>query len=122
IVTNVAGSATSAVVRLTVFPPEEFLAEPISQGVGLGGSAFLFASSTNGYLHWQFNGTNLPDPAPSVAFSSSWLDNVQTNQAGNYTAIVSNWDGTMGSSTGTVSVSDGPLNHWQWRNPLPQGN
>src|SRR5438477_4213985 len=101
IVSNPAGSVTSLVARLTVLPNVPiFLTQPVGQDAGLGASVVLSASSTNATSFlWQFNGHPISNPDGSAISVPAllWLDDLQTNQAGNYTVALTNWDGAVTS-------------------------
>ncbi len=103
-------SVTSSLVTLA------FGAQPviISPPAGLttnAGSSVTFnvtaSASPDPAYQWQFNGTNLGG-ATSTSFT---LSNVQTNNTGDYTVVVSNAVGMVTSSPPahlTVSISSGP--------------
>jgi len=119
IVTNFAGSVTSAPVSLTVmyFPPYLTL-QPLSQTVGVGSSVSF---SVDGIaqlprvLQWQkstivgttnlTDGTNTSGSVISGSTSAGLtISNVQTNDAGDYTFVVTNYGGSVTSSVATLTV------------------
>jgi hypothetical protein len=104
IVTNSWGSITSAVVTLTVLVPAWIATQPANQAVILGQNA-LFSVGAGGdaplSYQWSFNGTN---SIISATNSTLALNNVQTNQAGNYTVLVANNWGSVTSSIATLTV------------------
>src|SRR5207253_2818519 len=123
VVTNPGGSVTSAVARLTILRNlPVIISESANQDVGLGASVELFVISTNGFARWQFNGEDIPGVNTPWGSSTLWLDDVQTNQAGNYTVVLTNWEGSVTSGVVSLTVPSGPLDHWEWLNPRPQGN
>jgi hypothetical protein len=114
VVTNIAGSVTSsnAVLTVTNIPPEITL-QPTNQTVAAG-SKVTFAVTATGTAplsyQWQVNGTNLVNgsikngPTISGATTASLtIKNVQTNNSGNYTVIVTNIDVIAGPITATSS-------------------
>ncbi len=103
VVSNVAGSVTSAAATLTVYVPPGITSQPLSQTVAAwqkvtfsvvaGGTAPL-------NYQWSFNGTALSGATSSALI----LSNVQTNNAGNYTVVVSNVAGSVTSAVATLTV------------------
>jgi hypothetical protein len=96
VVTNAFGSVTSRVASLTVLgEPPQFLTQPQSQAV-LPGTKVLFSVTVTGTppfsFQWRGNGTNLADDGRiSGAHTNSLsITNVQGQDAGLYTAVVSN--------------------------------
>ncbi len=120
IVTNLGGSVTSAVALLTVMPNLPTLAtEPLSHAVAEGGMAGLYASSPNGAIRWQFNGQDISNAVGSPLV----LGVANTGDTGDYTAIATNLDGAVTSRVARLTVlPQGPLDRWEWRRPVPQGN
>ena len=108
IVSNVAGTATSAAAVLTVVVPvtntaPQILTSPSSQTVNVGSNAtFSVAASgtTPMTYHWLFNGGNMSGQTASTLN----LSDVQQSQAGNYSVIVSNVAGTATSAAATLTV------------------
>ena len=99
LVSNSAGSVTSAVAQLTVLVPPSFTLQPASQSVKAG-STVQFQAAADGTAplsyQWFFNGASL-----SGANSGSLnLPNVQPAQAGAYDVVVAN---SAGSATSTVA-------------------
>ncbi len=80
---------------------------PQSQTVNVG-SNVLFSVSATGYgtlsYQWKFDGTNLA----SATNSSLTLSNVQTNNAGSYTVVVTNKLAAVTSSVATLTVLSPP--------------
>jgi regulation of enolase protein 1 (concanavalin A-like superfamily) len=103
IVSNSAGSVTSAVAQLTVMVPPTITSQPANQSVPVGGSAsFQVAASGSAPLsyQWVFNGTALTGATGTILA----LNNVQTNQAGAYSARVSNSAGAVTSGAAQLTV------------------
>jgi hypothetical protein len=113
VATNSAGSATSSVATLTVnaAPPTttapSITSQPSNQSVTVGGSAtFSVAASGNPTptYQWQKGGANIAG-ATGATLS---LSNVQTSDAGSYTAVATNSAGSVSSSAATLTVTAAP--------------
>jgi hypothetical protein len=103
VVTNAAGSATSAVAILTVLVPPGITTQPQSQMAVVGQSATfsVTASGTAPFSYrWSFNGTQLS----GATSSALTLANVQTTSAGSYTVVVTNAAGSATSAVATLTV------------------
>lgn len=102
IVTNAAGSATSQVATLTVNVPPAITAPPQSLTLKAGTNATFTVSVTGTdplVYQWQFNGSNI-----SGATASSYLrQQIQTNDAGTYSVIITNMAGSA-STNATLTV------------------
>ncbi len=103
VVSNSAGTATSAVANLTVLVPAQIAVQPAStavlQGQNTSFSVSAFGDAPLSY-QWSFNGMNLSG-ATSATLA---LANVQTNQAGNYAVLVTNNWGSVTSAVATLTV------------------
>ena len=107
VATNVAGSATSAPAMLTVLTPPVITLQPSNQTavVGTGVSFSVVATSTEPLNYqWQFNGTDLEG---AVAETLN-LSNVQPEQAGSYSVVVSHVVGSVTSAPATLTVLTPP--------------
>ena len=103
VVTNSAGSATSAVAALTVNIPPSITGQPQNQTAGLGVNvSFAVTASGTAPLsyQWRFNGTNL---AGATASDFSLL-NVQTADGGSYAVVVTNVAGAVTSANAVLTV------------------
>jgi purine nucleoside phosphorylase len=103
VVTNAAGSVTSAVATLTVYVPAGIATQPSSQTTtqGLNAAFSVVPSGTAPFSYqWSFNSTALSDATNSALA----LTNVQTTDAGNYTVVVTNSWGSMTSAVATLTV------------------
>ena len=106
VVSNVGGSVTSSVAVLTVLlptPPPVITIQPDSQTVTVSSNVtFNITADGVGPLsyQWQFNGTNL-DGAVATNYD---LTDVTTNNAGDYTVVVSNAGGSVTSSVAALTV------------------
>jgi Immunoglobulin I-set domain/Regulator of chromosome condensation (RCC1) repeat/Immunoglobulin domain len=102
VVTNYAGSITSAVATLNILNPV-ITSQPQSQSV-LGGATVTFSAGITGQqplnYQWLLNGTNLCMATTDPLI----LSNVLVNQSGNYSLLVSNAYSLVLSSNATLSV------------------
>ena len=109
-VSNSLGTVTSANVQLPpVWRRPIFLLQPQSQAV-LCGDPAMFQATAKGpapyplSYQWQFGGTNLPGATSRVlSLASTTGDN-----AGNYTVVVSNVNGSVTSQTAILTVIGQP--------------
>jgi alpha-tubulin suppressor-like RCC1 family protein len=104
LVTNAFGSVLSsnAVLTVTAIRPT-IQAQPTNQTVFVNGTATFSVTATGSLplsYQWSFNGTDI-DGATNASFT---LANVQTNQAGNYAAQVTNLFGSTNSATAVLLV------------------
>jgi uncharacterized delta-60 repeat protein len=103
VITNPAGSITSAVARLTVLVPTGITTDPHNQTVVLGQNATFTVSATGtgplGY-QWNFNGA----PLPGATASALVVSNAQPTDAGSYTVVVSNIVDMSTSAVATLTV------------------
>ena len=104
VLTNPYGRATSSIAVLQVIStPPSFVLQPQSQSVYLGNDvrfpAVVSGSPALAY-QWRLNGTNLAG-ATSNALA---LTNVQANQAGSYSLLVTNYAGAVASSNAVLTV------------------
>jgi len=106
IVTNSAGSVTSAVATLTVNLIAPFIStQPTNQSVLVGdNTSFAVQAGGTGPLsyQWYFN-TN--SPLANATNLTLTLANVQTNNAGGYSVIVTNSAGSVTSLVATLTVN-----------------
>jgi hypothetical protein len=100
--------AISSNAFLTVLVTPSITNQPASQTAPLGGSA-IFSVGAAGTLplgyQWYFNTTNLLSDATAATLT---LNNLTTNNAGNYTVVVTNVAGGVTSSVAALTVS--PMN------------
>ena len=98
VVTNSSGSVTSAVATLTVNVPPSIPAPPPSPVVVTQGGNASFCVTATGTAplsyQWRFNGVNIAG-ATATCYSRN---NVQTNDAGTYSVVVTNIAGSVSSS------------------------
>jgi hypothetical protein len=103
VVTNSAGSVTSAAATLTVWVPPAITLDPQSRTNVAGTSAgFSVAATGTGPLsyQWQFNNGNI---FGSTGTSLN-LVNVQLTHAGNYAVVITNQAGSITSSVAVLTV------------------
>jgi hypothetical protein len=103
VVSNNYGSATSAVVTLTVWTPPTIAIQPTNQAMVLGQNAkfavVAWGTPTLAY-QWNMNGTNLAG-ATNTALT---LTNIQTATAASYSVVVNNNFGSATSAVATLTV------------------
>ncbi len=107
VVTNSAGSVTSAVAVLTVNAPPIITTQPTNQTV-LVGSNVVFVVGAIGTAplryQWRFNTADLTGET-SASLS---IMNAQTNRAGNYAVVVTNAFGAVTSAVAVLTVHAPP--------------
>jgi hypothetical protein len=104
VVANSQGSVTSVVATLTVNAPPFITTQPQNQTAVAGqNAAFSVAAIGLGTLsyQWGFNGTTLTGATNSALTST----NVQPTNAGSYTVVVSNYEGSVTSVVATLTVN-----------------
>jgi hypothetical protein len=107
VVTNAAGSATSAVATLTVYVPPGIQTQPYNQTANQGQNV-SFSVTANGSppfsYQWNFNGSPLAGATNALLL----LANVQATQAGSYNVVVTNPAGSVTSQVATLTVNVPP--------------
>jgi hypothetical protein len=109
VLTNAAGSVTSALAVLTVIDPPVIVTQPASQTNNTGTTA-TFAVSVTGTsptFQWRKNGTNnlVNGGNVSGATSSSLsLANLALTDAGTYAVVITNLAGSVTSSPATLTI------------------
>jgi hypothetical protein len=107
VVHNAAGFVHSAEVLLTVNEPLQILAQPLGRVVDRGSTVTftVFAAGTGPLRYqWRFNGA----PLTGATNSSFVLSGVQTENAGNYSVVVTDNSGSLTSADATLSVLSPP--------------
>jgi hypothetical protein len=108
VVSDATGSVTTSNAVLTVNNLPFIATQPQSQTV-LAGSNVTFSAAAYGapplVFQWYFNGTPIGSPVGGTNYSSYTLNNVGSNQMGNYTVLVVNGYGSVMSSNATLTVS-----------------
>ncbi|MSU56813.1 MAG: hypothetical protein EXS35_01275 [Pedosphaera sp.] len=103
VLTNAAGGLTSAVATLTVLVPPGIATQPQSLTVTQNNNATFTVAATGtatlGY-QWRFNAGNIA----GATASSYTRSNAQTNDAGNYTVVITNSAGGLTSAVATLTV------------------
>ena len=110
VVSNSAGSVTSANATLTVSPAAvgpAITTQPASQSV-TAGSGVTFSVTATGTAplsyQWRKGGSNIS----GATSASLLLSNVQTNQDGNYAVVIANAAGSVTSADAVLSVQPVP--------------
>ncbi len=103
VVSNLAGTATSANAVLTVNTPPSITAQPQSQTVIAGQTATFAVTATGTSLayQWRCNGTNL---AGATASTYSRV-NAQPVHNGNYAVVITNGLGSVTSAPAVLTVN-----------------
>ena len=104
VVTNVAGTATSAGAVLTVNVPPSITTQPKSQSVKAGANVLFTAAATGTAplsYQWSFNGVKIPG-AVAASYTRS---NAQVTNAGSYTVAVSNLTRIVANATAALYVN-----------------
>jgi hypothetical protein len=109
LVSNAAGSVTSIVATLTVLGPPTIVSQPQCLIV-ITGTPAAFSVQSSGttplYFQWQKNGMNLTDVG-NISGSTTpnlLLSSTITNDAGNYSVIITNAWGSVSSSVAGLTV------------------
>src|SRR5712692_1227285 len=108
IITNLFGSATSAVATLTVLVPPSITQQPQSQTVpeGTNVSFTVIAAGTLPLTYqWFFNGAVLSGQTNTMLA----IPNVQAANAGSYTVVASNQAGAVTSNPANLKVLAGSI-------------
>ncbi|MEW6302216.1 MAG: immunoglobulin domain-containing protein [Verrucomicrobiota bacterium] len=104
VVSNSAGSVTSAAATLTVLIPPAVTIHPQSQTVNAGASVTFTVTATGtaplGY-QWRRNSVDLPGATAATLV----LNNVQGTDAGSYNVVVSNSAGSVTSNPAALTVN-----------------
>ncbi|MEY2408983.1 MAG: hypothetical protein QOF48_1653, partial [Verrucomicrobiota bacterium] len=113
VITNVAGSVTSADAVVTVNVAPFISLQPTNLTLNLGETAtFTMAAGGTAPLsyRWRLNGTNLIDGAGVSGVSTPMLvlSNVLAAQAGSVSAVVSNLVGTATTSNAVLTIISPP--------------
>jgi endonuclease/exonuclease/phosphatase family metal-dependent hydrolase len=129
LITNLYGSITSSIAVLTVsnFPPV-INTQPMGQNVNVGDSpTFSVTASGTAPLsyQWLFGGTNIAGATTNTYTHA----NVQTNDAGNYSVIVTNIAGSVTSSVAKLTINSPITNtnltviaQWNFNSLTPDTN
>jgi len=88
--------------------PPTISAQPVSQTVSASSNATFSVTATGTTplsYQWRFNG----NPITGATSATLTLSNVQTNQAGNYSVVITNVAGAITSSVASLTVVGGPV-------------
>ena len=114
IITNTYGAITSTPANLILQSPPVINTQPQPTSVPAGSNAFFVvgvSGSPQLYFQWQKNGSNLP----AATSYSLTIPNVQSNNLGDYSVIITNNFGSVTSITAAltlnfpVSITNQPL-------------
>ncbi|MEO6036294.1 MAG: immunoglobulin domain-containing protein [Verrucomicrobiota bacterium] len=108
IVSNVVQAVTSSPASLSLRTVPVITTQPTNQSVTLGSNVTFVAAATGNpapTYQWRLGLNNLPG-ATNPTYT---INNVQTNQAGNYSVIASNSAGTSTSANATLVVNTLPV-------------
>ncbi|MHC1766869.1 MAG: immunoglobulin domain-containing protein [Verrucomicrobiia bacterium] len=111
VVSNAAGSVTSAIAVLTVNQAQEppvITTQPASLAVAVGGTAAFSVTATGTApltYQWRKNGS----PIAGATSSTYTINSVQTGDAGGYTVVVTNGAGSVTSSVATLTIPEAPV-------------
>jgi hypothetical protein len=108
VVSNLVGSILSSNALLTVLAPVTIFGQPTNQTVYVGGAASFVVDAMGTrplYYQWNFNQTNILYATNATLL----LTNVQLNQAGNYTVLVTNLVNSLLSSNAVLTVNLPPV-------------
>jgi hypothetical protein len=121
VVTNLAGSVTSsnAILTVTNIPPG-ITVQPTNQTVAVESPVTLTVTATGTLplrYQWQVNGTNLVNGGninngaviSGATNRALTISNVQTNNSGSYTVVVTNFGGSVTSSVAVLTVASSPV-------------
>ncbi len=113
VVTNAAGSATSAAATLTVIDPPVITGQPSSRtnNAGTAANFTVTASGTSPVFQWQKNSANLSDGG-NVSGSTTatlTLTGVSQSDAAGYRCVLTNLAGSVTSVVATLTVIDPPV-------------
>ncbi|MSU60275.1 MAG: hypothetical protein EXS35_19245 [Pedosphaera sp.] len=107
VITNVAGSITSAVASLTVLVPPAFTLQPAAKTVMVGSNVTFTATATGTAplnYQWRKDGQEL-NGATNNSYSRP---NAQVSDAGNYSVMVTNLAGSITSTNAALVVNAKP--------------
>lgn len=106
VITNSAGSITSAIATLTLTSDLVINSQPQNLSVAAGENA-TFSVTASGvsplYYQWRFN-SGVISSATNSTFTRT---NAQLADAGNYTVVITNSSGSVTSSVATLAVNSG---------------
>lgn len=108
VVTNVAGTVTSAVATLTVLVPPQITSEPDDITLTAGQNAVFHVSAAGSeplHYQWRRGETNIP----GATAGSFTVTNAQHADAGLYSVVVTNVAGAIASRDALLTVNVPPL-------------
>ena len=95
--------------QVVIITPSQIITQPVSQTVALGGTVNFSATATGSEplnYQWCRDGTNLDNGGnvSGVTTTNLTIFNVQVNDAGDYTVVVTNAYGSITSSVAVLTV------------------
>jgi len=113
VVTNVAGTASSAAATLTVTGPPVITMQPVTTNIVAGSSASFSVAAAGtpplGY-QWRFNGINIANNSQFSGAMNAMLTlaAAAVTNAGGYSVVVTNSSGSVTSAVASLTVSPAP--------------
>ncbi len=114
VITNAAGSVTSAPATLVISTLPTIVTQPTNRSIALGGTATFSATAAGSAplsFQWRFNGVALANGGDISGATSPTLqiNNVQVARGGPYSVVVSNAVGNAPSANATLTVLTPPV-------------
>jgi Leucine-rich repeat (LRR) protein len=103
VITNVAGSLTSAAAVLTVWAPPAITVQPANR-TNLTGTSATFSVTATGTAPLSYQWQSSTGPIPGATTSSLTLNNLQLSDAGNYSVVITNVAGSLTSTLAALTV------------------
>ena len=103
VITNVAGSFTSAIATLTVWVPPAISIQPASR-TNLTGTSASFSVTATGTAPLSYQWQSSSGPISGATTSSLLLNNLQLSDAGNYFVVITNVARSLTSSAAALTV------------------
>ena len=112
VVSNMAGTVTSAEATLAVFPPLQILEQPVSVTVALGASATLSVKAIGATpiaYQWRKDGIDLPG-ANGTSYTLAVVGKVDI---GSYSVVLTDRNGTLTSDAASLFITGVPSGAWE---------
>lgn len=110
VITNVAGTVTSAATKLTVIDPPVITTNPVNQTKTAGGTATFTVAATGSNLNYQWRTNAIA--IPGATNTTLTMKNVQDSNGADYVVydvVVTNLAGSAVSSVAILTVIDPPV-------------
>jgi hypothetical protein len=108
VISNPAGSITSAVATLTVLRPPVITRQPKSLAAAPGGTA-SFSVSAQGFTPFAYQWQKNSSPLAGQTKATLAFTNVQPQDFATYTVVVTNADGAVLSDAATLTLAVSPV-------------